>query len=194
MTARVIGNNMQLGPTPTPYPLPAFALNDDQATPALFSATALPASQAWRRSEMLNVEHLRRVTLRFAYNASASTTTGYPLIQVYCCGIPLDTTTGVEPLIGDDVWFSPMITDGVVTATATTGTLPTGADWSNGPLFGQQIHRPFVLQPPAAVANSNKLRGKITVDVTDEFFLYVIASEVGDTTNRGTLSIVVNGT
>ena len=191
MTARVLYNTTILGQPPVPAPLPALTLLDSAG--AAFNATALPASGAWRQSEMLNVTRLRRVTIRLAYNASSATTTGYALVQFLCCGIPLDPLTGAEPLIGDDVWYSPMITDGVVTATATAGTLPTGADWSNGPLFGQQIHRPFVMQPPAAVANSNKLRMKLTLDVTDEFFLYVIASEVGDATNRGTLSLIVNG-
>lgn len=191
MTARVLYNPTIVGVPPLPQPLPAIALLDSAG--AAFDATALPASSAWRQSEMLNVERVRRVTIRLAYNASASTTTGYALVQVYCCGKPKDATTGAEPLITDDVWYSPMITDGVITATATAGTLPTGADWSNGPLFGRQIHRPLVLQPPAAVAHSDKLRMKFTIDVTDEFFVYVIASEVGDTTNRGTLKIEVNG-
>lgn len=191
MVARALFNSTLVGTQPVPQPLPSISLLDSAG--AAFSATALPASGAWRQSEMLNVSKLRRVTIRLAYNASASTTTGYPLVAVLCCGVPLDATTGLEPLITDDVWYFPMVTDGVVTATATAGTLPTGADWSNGPLFGQQIHRPFVMQPPAAVANSNKLRMKLTVDVTDEFFLYVIASEVGDATNRGTLTILANG-
>lgn len=191
MTARRLDNRDLIGVTPTPYPLPMFALNDSSGT--AFDNSVLPASSAWRQSEMLNVERLRRVTFRLSYNAHASTTTGYPLIQVFACGHPVDPTTGVEPLIGDDVWHSPMITDGAITPTATTGTLPTGADWTNGPLYGQQIHRPLVLQPPAAVANSNKLRMKFTVDVTDDFFVYIIASEVGDPTNRGTLKIWANG-
>lgn len=192
MTARVLYPTTIVGVPPVPQPLPMVTLNDSAG--ALFSATALPASGAWRQSEILNVKSLRRVTIRMAYNASASTTTGYALVQVYCCGEPLDPTTGVEPLIGDDVWYSPMITDGSITPTATAGTLPTGADWSNGPLFGQQVFRPLVLQPPAAVANSNKLRMKFTLDVTDECLIYIIASEVGDPTNRGTLSLLVNGT
>lgn len=191
MTARVIGNSMQWGKPPTPYPSPMVALNDSAG--AAFDATALPASGAWRQSEMLNVEHMRRVTFRLSYNASASTTTGYPLIQVYACGYPLDPATGLEPLIGDDVWHAPMITDGSVTATTTTGTLPTGADWTNGPLFNLQSQRTLLLKPSAAVANSDKVRQKFSVDVTDDFFVYIIAAEVGDTTNRGTLKIWVNG-
>lgn len=191
MTARVLYPTTIVGVPPVPQPLPAVSLLDSAG--AAFNATALPASSAWRQSEMLNVKSLRRVTIRLLYNANASTTTGYPLIQVWCCGIPLDTSTGLEPAIGDDVWYAPMITDGVVTGTATSGTLPTGADWTQGPLYGQQIHRPMTLQPPAAVANSDKLRMKFTIDVTDEFLMYVIAQEKGDSTNRGTLSILVNG-
>lgn len=191
MAIRQIFNSVVYGVLPPRLPLPMFALNDSAG--AAFDATTLPASNAWRQSEMIGVKLASRVTFRLSYNAHASTTTGYPLLMVLACGYELDPATGLAPLIGDDVWHSPMITDGSITATATTGTLPTGADWTNGPLLGLQVHRPLVLQPPAAVANSDKLRMKFTVDVTDDFYVYIIAQEKGDSTNRGTLKIWVNG-
>ena len=191
MTIRNLFNSDTLGVPPVPRVLPMVSLLDSAGAP--FNETALPASSAWRQSEIIGVELCRRATIRLSYDASASTTTGYPLIMVLCCGEKIDPATGVAPLVGDDVWHSPMITDGSITATATTGTLPTGADWSNGPLYGYQIFRPLVVQPPAAVANSNKIRAKFTIDVTDEYYMYIIAQEKGDATNRGTLTLWVNG-
>lgn len=166
------------------------SLKDDAG--ADFAATALPASSAWRRSELIRVQFLRRVTVRCSYDASTSSG-GYPLIQVLVTAQQQEPTTLGEPLETADIWHSPAITDGSITPTAMTGALPASTVWTNGPLVGLQSHLPLVIKPAVATASTSKIREKVSIDVTDDFWMFVIAQELGLAANPGTLKIWVNG-
>lgn len=162
-------------------------LYDDAGTSTLFSASALPASGAWRRSETVGVAFGRTLGLWVKYDASASTTAGYPHIIV------LGSSEVSQPASGDDSWFElPLRDDSLGTAAALSGTLPTGADYSAGPLRNALVVRGFTTKPMAAVGNSNKIRQLVAFDITCVKWVHVIASEVGDTTNRGTLGLGIN--
>lgn len=150
--------------------------------------TVLPASGAWTQSEIINVKQLRRVTLEVLYNAHASTTTGYAEI------IPILCQQEALPAIGDDVWFPLGITDGAVTAGAlASGTIGTGSDYTITQSWGKVVYRPLVIQAGAALANSDKIRIKVDIDVTDSSWFALQAREAGDTTNRGILNLALVG-
>lgn len=162
-------------------------LFDDAGTSTLFGASILPASNAWRRSEIVGVAFARTMGLWVKYDAHASTTAGYPSIVV------LASSEADQPAAGDDAWFElSQRDDALGTAAALAGTLPTGADFSAGPLRNVLSVRGFTIKPMAAVGNSNKIRQMVALDITQVKWIQVMASEVGDTTNRGTLSLGVN--
>jgi hypothetical protein len=150
--------------------------------------TVLPASGAWTQSAIHAVPDLRRLTIEASYNAHASTTTGYAEIIVMLC------SQVALPAIGDDVWFVPGVTDGAVTAGAlAAGTIGSGSDYTVTASWGKAVYRPLVIQVGAALANSDKIRMRFDVDVTDARWFALQAREAGDSTNRGILNLAILG-
>lgn len=157
--------------------------------------TVLPASGAWTQSEVVAVQPLRRLVVEVSYNANESTTTGYPQIIV---ALSSQANAGVvgapAPAVGDDVWFVPGITDGSVTAGAlTAGTIGSGSDYTVTASWGAVDYRMMVINAKAALANSDKIRMRFSVDVTDAKWFMLQAREIGDTTNRGILNLSIVG-
>jgi hypothetical protein len=150
--------------------------------------TVLPASGAWTQSEIIACRMLRRITLEVAYDAHASTTMGYPqLFPILCSQFEL-------PAIGDDVWFVPAVSGGTVTAGAlTAGTIGAGSDYTVTASWGSVDYQQMVINCKAALANSDKLRMRFDIDVTDAAYFALQAREIGDTTNRGILNLAIVG-
>lgn len=156
--------------------------------------TVLPASGAWTQSEVVPVRHLRRLVVEVFYNAHASTTTGYPQLLAMLSSAPPDSTTGLPPAVGDDVWALTAVTDGVVTSAAlTAGTIGTGSDFTVTAEFGATDYHEQVINVKKALANSDKIRARLSFDVTDALWFMVQAREIGDTTNRGILNLAIVG-
>jgi hypothetical protein len=150
--------------------------------------TTLPGSGLWVASEILACRRLRRIAFEASYNAHASTTTGFAEIIVMLC------RQWTVPLITDDVWTPLMVPDASPPAPAAlaSGTLQ-NTNMSRTVLWSKVIYRPLVIQIAAAVANSDKIRGAIDVDVTDASWFALQAREAGDTTNRGILNLAIVG-
>lgn len=156
--------------------------------------TVLPASGAWTQSEVIAVRHLRRLVVEVFYNAHGSTTTGYPQLLAMLSSVAPDPTTGLGPAVGDDVWGLTAVSDGVVTAGAlAAGTIGTGSDFTVSASFGACDYREQVINCKAALANSDKLRMRLSFDVTDALWFMLQAREIGDTTNRGILNLAIVG-
>lgn len=156
--------------------------------------TVLPASGAWTQSEVIPVLYLRRLVVEVFYNAHASTTAGYPQLLLMLSSVGPDATTGLGPAVGDDVWGLTAATDGVVTAAAlTAGTIGTGSDFTVSAEFGATDYHEQVVNVKKALANSDKIRARLSVDVTDARYFMLQAREIGDTTNRGILNLSVVG-
>lgn len=168
-------------------------LFDDSGTNTLMSATALPAGNGWRRSEVIFVPRLRYMVLEIQIN-NAATAIAQLAVEVWLSSdvsVPIDAAT--PPAYASDVWYQPSVTDGTVTATADAGTPPTGQTATIGPLNGRQVYRPLVILSPLSTTNSSKIRMGINVNVTGARWFYAQVSEVGDTTNVPTVSLVVTG-
>lgn len=157
--------------------------------------TVLPASGAWTQSEVRSVLPARRLVVEVAYNAHASTTAGYPQIIVMLSSVAASGVDGSPfPAIGDDVWFIPGVTDGVVTSAAlTAGAIGAGSDYTVTAEWGAVDYHEMVVNCKKALANSDKIRMRFSVDVTDAKFFALQAREIGDTTNRGILNLAIVG-
>ena len=147
------------------------------------TANALAASGAQTYSDILDVARWRRLTLYIDYDPHASATAGYPKI------IPFGSAAEAVPAAGDDSWYSLGVDDGAVTAAVLTGTVPSGADWSLTPEFGWRTFRGLVLRLEASDNGSDEYRVAVTLDVTPYRWIQLATSEVGDTTNAGSLII-----
>lgn len=166
----------------TPDPGIVQSLNDKDG--AAFNAAVLPASQAWLYTEIFNVSRARLLSLFFAYNAHASTTTGQAKVRI------MVSNADAAPAFGDDSWYEvqlPNDTNG--TAAALVGALGTGWDATTGPLRNVRSLLGGTFLLPAAVANSDKIRQSVVVDVTAFRWCIIAVQEFVDTTNRGTVSI-----
>lgn len=165
------------------------------AAGASFGAGVLPASGAWTQSEVVPVQQLRRLVIEVAYNANASTTAGYPQLLLMLSSQANAEVAGAPwPLVGDDVWFLTGVTDGAVTAAAlAAGAIGTGSDFTVTAEFGATDYHEQVVNVKKALANSDKIRMRLSVDVTDAKWFMLQAREIGDTTNRGTLTLSIVG-
>jgi hypothetical protein len=141
----------------------------------------------WLRSEILAVVPCRRLTVEVAYNAHASTTTGF--VQVMAL---LSSYHGAAaPLATDDVWFAEPASDGSLAVGATTGVMPSGSSFTKTFTYGVQTVVPLIVKVGPATTNSDKGRVRIPFDVTDARWFMLLAREAGDATNPGNLSIGV---
>jgi hypothetical protein len=163
-------------------------LYDDQGTPALFNATALPAAGAWRRSELLNVSGARLFGLWISRTIDASGGTGsYPQIAV------LGSAKSTEPTAIEDSWFALPVTTGTMTSVTPTGTLPTGSDFTLAPPWSYDVGRRFLLRLEAPANDTDASReGPYMFNVSLVRWIQIIAQEAGDTTNPETLDLYVN--
>lgn len=164
-------------------------LYDDAGTPALFNASALPGSGAWRRSEILDVRGFRRFGLWVFADSDSTGGTG-ALPQIVVLGSAADT----EPAIGADSWTMLPVLTGIVTATAfSSGTLPTGADYTAAPTGAMDTAAPLIIQLRAMANDTDKIRiGPLSYSIELVRWVHVIAAEVGDTSNPVTLNLYAN--
>ena len=102
----------------------------------------------------------------------------------------MGTGRNYGPLFSDDSWFElPMPDDLGGTPAALVGALGTGFDATAGPLRNVRQIRGTTLLLPAAVANSDKIRQAVVLEVSAYRWVMVAVQEFGDATNRGILSI-----
>lgn len=153
------------------------------------TGVAMAASSAYVSAGVVNVADARFLTVYAAYNAHASTTTGRYSLLV------LASPVVTEPAATDDVWYPICSTDGSITATALAGALPANMDFTATPSWGRMTVDRLDLAPRAVSANSDKRRDKFQpINVASDRWIQILYSEVGDTTNRGTIAISVVGT
>lgn len=168
----------------TPIPQPGYRVSLLTAADAAWGAM----TTAWVQSQILDVRALRRLALEVAYDGAAGSTTGAPQI------LPMLCSREVLPAIGDDVWFIPGVTDGVVTAAAlAAGAIGAGSDFTITQSWGKVIYRPIALQVGAMLAASDKIRCVIDIDVTHASWFALQAREGIDGANPGTLTLAVVG-
>ncbi len=168
----------------TPDPGVWENLSDNASPPALMGASALPASGAWRNSQVFSVAAADELSLGIFYDAAAGTTTGYPEVRVRL------SNAGSPPATGDDEWVEITLRDDLAQSPAAlTGTLGTGIDESSGPLRLPLVVRGLALRTMAATANSDKIREGWVIKVRAWRHCQVCVHEKGDTANPGTCTI-----
>lgn len=156
------------------------------AATAIYSTSGaektLPASGAWEYTSALSVADRETICLHVAYDPAA--TGGYPVI------IPFVSYADAEPAAGADSWFALPASDGLPASTTYTGAVPSGADYTFAPGFGQVDVRALAVRPmAAAAAASNEVRQTIAIDlrrsaVGARWIQFAIA-EVGATGSPG---------
>lgn len=165
---------------------PGVAESLDDKDGAAFSAAVLPASSAFRYSEVFSVRDARFLALQVFYAAHASTTTGQALVQVRV------SNEEAAPAFDASLAWSelPITDDALGTAAAlAASSLGTGVWETVGPLRNKQTVRggSFMIAP--AVANSDKIDIPLVLRVEAWRWCQVRVAEVGDTTNRGTVTL-----
>lgn len=179
MSAPKIGNQNSI----TPDPGLAQSLDDSSGTGTAFSASVLPASSAWRHSEVLPVAPARFLALQVFYAAHASTTTGQAKMQVR-------VSNNDRPATDDsNAWTELTVRDDLLGAAAAIAGSLSPAVETAGPLRNPMTVRGAVYILPAAVANSDKINVGFVFDVTGWRWAQVRMQETGDTTNRGTVTL-----
>jgi hypothetical protein len=173
-----IGNSNAI----TPDPGIAVALNDKDG--AAFDAAVLPASSAWRYSEVIPVQAARELALQVFYAGHASTTAGQARLQVRVSNAATppayDATKDWSELTLRD--------DATGTAAALAGSL--GSAWeSAAPLRNVLRILGLSMQMPAASGASEKTDPGIVFNDAAWRFVQIRMQETGDTTNRGTVTL-----
>lgn len=166
----------------TPHPAPAETLLDKDG--AAFAA-ALPASAAYRYSEVFSVEAARLLALQVFYAAHASTTTGQPSIQVRV------SNAATQPAYDDATsWSELCVRDDLLGTAAAIAASGLGSAWETvGPVRNILTSRGTIFRPSPAVANSDKIDWAGVFDVTAWRWCQIRIAETGDTTNRGTPTV-----
>lgn len=164
-------------------------LYDDADPPVLFNGSVLPASSAWRRSEILDVRAQRLIGLWIFRTVDATGGTGsYPQIIVY--GSAADT---MPAHTSTTAWTALPVTTGIMTSVTPTGTLPTGAG-SLAPPWSYDSGRRFILRLEATANDADvPNEGPYVYRVDLVRWLYVCAQEIGDASNQEKLNLYVNG-
>lgn len=142
----------------------------------------LAASGDWTRSDIISVMDAREIVLLIAYDPSTSSG-GYPHI------VPLVSCNQAQPAAGDDSWYMPGVTDGTVTEVSADTGLPSGADYTAVPGYGEVLYRPIMLRCDAADNASDEIRLAIRLNVAPYRWLHLICAEKGLTANPGALLI-----
>ena len=165
----------------SPDPQPWSALLDMDG--AAFNAAVLPASSAWKYTEVFNVTRARLLLLAVFYNAHAATTTGQARVRL------LASNELAEPAVADDSWVEVSIRDDLEgTPAALAGAMGTGVDITATELRNVLTSRGLSNLVPQALANSAKIRHPLVFDVSVYRWCCVSIQETGDTTNRGTVT------
>ena len=146
---------------------------------SIFASAALAASGAWSRSSIVDVAAARKLTLLLDYDPAA--VAGAPHL------ILLGACTADAPAAGDDSWFMLTATDGSITAAVSTGTVPTGADYTVVQVMGTATLQQMIYKLAAATNAADEIRAAVTIDVTPFRWFHFIAAEVGVTGTPGTL-------
>lgn len=165
-----------------PFINPAVPMAAQGTAESIFASAALATSGAWTRSDIVNVERFRTITLFVDYDPDASSTAAYPAI------VGLVSNSQEEPAAGDDEWYQIPVWDGSLTAGTLAGTLPTGADYTIAQDQGVALVYGLAIRLAASSAASNEYRQAIVIDVAPYKYFHFIVAEVGDTTNPGTFS------
>lgn len=151
----------------------------------IFASATLPSSGDGARSSIIDVRGVRKLALFVDYDPAGAG--GYPHI------LPLVSNTDgngkAAPLAGDDVWFAPTHNDGVVTDVTPDTGLPSGADYSAPPPWGEVTQKALLIRLPAAVNAADEYRYAIVLDVTPFRWFHFVAFEKGATGSPGTLLV-----
>ena len=163
-------------------------VSDDQDTPALFNATVLPASGAWRRSEIFDVRGFRWLGLWVFRTIDATSGTGsFPQIVVEgsaAATMPLQVTTAS--------WCALPALTGIMTAVVPTGTINTGSR-SNAPDWSYDTGRRFILKLEASDNDADvPNEGPYVFNVQMCKWVRIRAKEAGDESNAEKLDLYVN--
>lgn len=166
----------------SPLPQPGFAK-------PLRDSAVLTA--AWVATDPVSVWHARRVTLFCAYAADASGTDNVAQIRVMCSAEESTSTPGAPPTVAMDVWYAPTIVDATPTETSLASTKETGATATiTSPEHAVVVARPMAITLGAAAnAGTDVVRLAVTLDVSGYRWMYVAATEIGDT-DAGDLGVL----
>jgi hypothetical protein len=149
----------------------------------LFTEAALAASGDWTRGTgVLDVQNCRSLALFCKYNPAAIG--GYPHIVL------LVSNAQDAPAVGDDSWYALPMTDGTMTEVTLDTGLPSGADFTAAPGWGEVLVRGLVLRPDAADAASDEIRQAIEVRVAPYRWVQLMVAEKGVTASPGTLQVL----
>jgi hypothetical protein len=141
------------------------------------AATLLTA--VYQATSVLDVGDYREVTLLIDIDSGAATNA----LSI----IPLLSGQIAPPLVTDDVWFTPTVNDGTVTAGTPGGTALAGVDVSLAPEFGTITQLPLELLTQATDNASDEQRLAITIKCP---WARHFAALVADSSGAGTLATV----
>lgn len=152
------------------------------ASRSLIASSTLTQDFNGNISTVRSVVHARNLTLHVKYTGGTGATDGYAHILVMC------SNANDAPAIGDDSWDALPFWDVTATDADLTSTLPTGADFTAGPVWRVVEAGALILKTqPADAAEEVRQRFRLSVD--DVRWVYVAAAEVGQTSNDGTIAI-----
>lgn len=163
------------------FSVPAPLLTD-QAT--LLADVACAAAGAFTATSVLDVSKYRRINLSIRYTPGAAG--GYPYI------VPLRTSVSAQPAVTADNWYGFGVNNGVPTSTVITGAFPAGTDPTIQPGWGLITEYPLAIRLETGVANTDKLRMDLELDVTSVNWLYFLYAEKGVVGTPGTLGLRYN--
>ena len=136
-------------------------------------------------SAIVSVKNARRVGLWLKHDGVTSQTSGYPVVLVQVSGLE------TAPVLGADSWYAPGLAESTWTAAdiAAGVTLPTGADYTKGPVWSPLSVGGLLMQLKATDAAQDPRILLPPIDVTLARWMYVAVVQQGDTTNFGTASV-----
>ena len=163
------------------FSIPAPILTDEET---LVTDAALAAAGAFTASPIIDVRKWRRLNLSVRYNVGAAG--GYPHI------VAVRAKTATEPLTTADDWYAFSVNNGQPASTVITGAFPTNTDMTIQPGWGELTSYPMLLRLNTGVANTDKIRKDIELDVTSAKWVYILYAEKGVTGTPGTLGLRYN--
>lgn len=136
---------------------------------------ALDAAGLYKSAGIIDVEGARFLGLELGYESHAvAGTGGLPSVIVMVSG------ASAQPAAADESWYPLVASDGSLTAAALLGALPANTDFAINQ-FAKSVQYPLNLPLPAATANSQKVKGAATVNVTPWRWAQVLVAEAGST-------------
>ncbi len=142
---------------------------------ATIYATVLPAAGAKRTSEVVSKEPGDFVGVECYYTGGAGATIGAAHIRVR------GSSAASKPATTDPVWQDLGMSDGTITARQFAGA---------GANLGEVLLQATLLRTPPTAATLVSTTGAV-MRAKGFKWIYVEVAEIGDTTNRGTLKIIL---